>query len=196
MQMLEALQSAEAAGKAPPGSYDAAVGRLQSEFEYSGSPPGQSANEGFTGDWTADFKPVEAPWGGDDSNFRRGQHMAHSLAEDAMLREQLGHSYKLPKDHGIPEGVYAASDYPGLETALQRADTGMGPVGMAASYFSMNPKQQREWVRKNKEWAKTQRKMLGKGRIEGDEWRSFRRGMKGRGAKQRREAMRGFLRGI
>lgn len=200
--MIEALRKGEARERnpLPPGTADRYISQLRSEFEFSGSPPGQSANEGFTGDWT-NPDPTPAPWRGEydmPGNFERQQSMANSMAEDAMLREALGSERKRTKEDDV-EGVFALSRYPGVDYAIWGAESGLAPagLGMGASDFMGDPEDQRERAAKRKRWAKKQRELLGMDRrIGGDEWKSFRRGMKGRGAKQRRQAMRSFLRGI
>ena len=127
MEMLESVQQAEAAGKAPPGTYEQVLGQVESEFEYSGSPPGRSANDGFTGDWTG-ADPVRAPYRGEHDmpgNWERGQSMANSMAEDAMLREALGSKRKRTEDDYL-EGQFPLAKYPGIENTIDVAAAGMG----------------------------------------------------------------------
>ena len=192
MEMLEAVQDAEAKGKLPPGSYDQAVGQMESEFERSGSPPGRSGNDGFTGR-IGNPDPVRAPWRGEHDmpgNFERGQHMANSMANDAMLRELMGSSRKRTEEDG-PAGTYALARYPGLENAIAGAEMGMAPAG-SGSGMPATPGS----VAERKRWARIQRMKLGMDRAIGrGEHRGFQRAMKGRGAKQRREAFKHFVRG-
>jgi hypothetical protein len=187
MQMLEAIQKLEAAGKLPPGSYDSAVSDMRYSSEYSGEAMGQSANDGFTGA-IGNPDPIRAPWRGEydmPGNFERRQHMANSMANDAMLRELM--SYSRPRGQNEREGTYALSRYPGIEHAINTAAAGVDVRGGL-----MTP----ESVKERQGWAAEQARLLGMDRRIGrDEWQGFRRATKGRGAKQRRQAFKGFLRG-
>lgn len=193
MEMLNSIQEAEAAGKLPPGSYERALGEAEHEFERSGSPPGRSANEGFTGR-IGNPDPVRAPWRGEydmPGNFERSQHMANSMANDAMLRELMG-SKRARTEADDVEGAFALSRYPGIESVIWGAEAGMGPVGAGAgSGQAMTP----ESAAERKRWARKQRELLGMDRRIGiGEMRGFRRGTKGMGAREKRQAFRRFLR--
>lgn len=196
MEMLEAVQRAEASGKAPVGSSDRYLGEMEAEFEYSGRPPGRSANEGFTGR-IGNPDPVRAPWRGEydmPGNFERSQHMADSMANDAMLRELLG-SRRARTEADDVEGTFAAARYPGLEYAINVAASGSGPPGSTAGIF-MSPQQARAYADERKRWAAKQRELVGMDRQIGRrEWGGFRRGTKGMGAREKRQAFKRFLRG-
>lgn len=190
MEMLQAVQEAEAAGKMPPGSYERALGEAEYEFERSGSPPGRSANEGFTGR-IGNPKPTKAPWRGEydmPGNFERQQHMANSMANDAMLRELMGSSRKRTEADDVP-GTFALARYPGIEHAIAVAETGQAPTGMMPDHRPESAAYRRAWARK-------QRELLGMDRrIGAREMRGFRRGTKGMGAREKRQAFKRFLRG-
>lgn len=195
MEMLDAVQKAEAAGKLPPGSAQAARDQMESEFEYSGRSVGRSANQGFTGA-IGNPDPVRAPWRGEydmPGNFERQQHMANSMANDAMLRELLGSERRRTEEDDV-EGTFALSRYPGIESAIAGAEGGMAPAGMMPDMGSAKDKYMA--AEKRRRWARKQRELLGMDRRIGrGEWKSFRRGMKGRGAREKLKAFRGFLGG-
>lgn len=198
MASIDALQKMEAQGKTPPGSTEAALQGLRNRFEFSGKSVGDSANEGFTGRWTGE-EPVRAPWRGEydmPGNFERSQNMADSLAEDAMLRESMKYSYRLPKGDETPPGTYALARYPGIEHDIWAQEAGFAPKGMQNPMYR-SPQQQQAEMAGRKRWAEHQRKLLGMGRpIDAREWRKFNRGMKGSGAKERSRAFRRFLAGF
>lgn len=151
MEMLEGL---------PPEQLQGALQQLESQSEYGGG-IGRSANEGFTGRWD-NPDPIRAPWAGEHDmpgNWERGQSMANSLAEDAMLRETGRSSRKRTKEDA-PEGTYALSRYPGIDYAVSVAETGVGPMGGIGG-IGMSPDARRESARKRKEWAAWQRHLAG-----------------------------------
>jgi hypothetical protein len=191
MDMLESIQEAEAAKKMPPGSHDRALAEVEYQFEGSGSPPGRSANQGFTGR-IGNPDPVRAPWRGErdlPGNFERSQHMADSMANDAMLREVLGYKRGRTEDDDV-EGTFALARYPGIESAIWGAEAGLAPRGYSGG--GLSPEQQGAQRR----WARKQREILGMDRRIGrEEHRGFQRAMKGQGAKQRAAAFRRFLGG-
>ena len=179
----EAAARAQAAGKmpppAPPHPDDVAA-----QFRDQQRDIGASATEGFSGQ-IGNPDAIEAPWG-DDSNFRRRQHMANSMANDALLGTLLGSKRGRTNEDG-PEGTYAMTDYPGLKHAIDTAASGVDVRGGL-----MTP----ESVEERKRWAAEQARRLGMDRrIGSDEWKNYRRGTQGMGAKQRRQAFKGFLRG-
>lgn len=157
MEMLDAVQGAESSGKAPPGSYDRALGQIRDEYEWGGG--GQSANEGFTG-MIGNPEPFGLP-GGNDSNFRRKQHMANSMANDAMLREMMGSSRRRTEEDG-PDATYALADYPQLGFATDVAKSGIGPTGSMAEIF-MSPHEQVDYANQRRDWGYRQEAKFGRG---------------------------------
>lgn len=184
--ILEALEKLEAAEKVPPGTTEAKMRELQDQYGGAMPTAGTSANEGYSGFWTGE-DPIEAPWG-NDPNFRRRQSMANSMAEDAMLREMLGSRRARTKDDKV-EGTFAAAWYPGIDMAIWRAESGLGPVGTRGQ---MTP----EMTEAYKRWGAQQREYLGMPRrIGGKEWDRYRTATKGMGARERRQAFRQFTGG-
>lgn len=182
-QWREAAARAQAAGKVPPPA-PPHPDEIAEQFRVESRDAGASATEGFSGRFGSP-DPIPAPWG-DDSNYERRQRMADSMANDAMLGILMGSKRSRTKEDG-PGGTYALSDYPGLKHAIDVAASGVDVRGGL-----MTP----ESAAERKRWAAEQSRRLGMDRRIGrDEWGGFRRATKGRGAKQRRAAFQGFLRG-
>ena len=78
-----------------------------------------------------------------------------------MLRGLLGSSRDRRRNE--PEGSYTTVRYPGIDAALWSAESGFGAPGFGTAYTRMTPEQQKEWERKNKQWAARQREILGMG---------------------------------
>lgn len=191
-QILQALEEAEAKGKIPRGSTEAKMAEFASEYEYGGG--GTSANEGFTGR-IGNPDPVQAPWSSTPgfSNFERRQHMADSMANDAMLRELM--KYRRARTEQDPaDGQYALARYPYLGHAMGAARGGMGGVGQMMP-AGLTPDAAREYTNRRKQWAKEQAELLGMGGApESGEVRGFNRAAGGMGARERSAAFRQFLR--
>jgi len=191
MEMIEALQEGEARERnpLPPGTAQRFIDQMESDFEFSGSPPGRSANQGFTGR-IGNPDPVRAPWRGEydmPGNFERQQHTADSMANDAMLREVLGSERRRTEEDYL-EGTFPLAKYPGVEHAIGVAEAGMQPAGGGGGIMTPESAEER------RRWARRARELLGMDRrITGREHRGFRRGTKGMGAKQKRAAFRQFL---
>ncbi len=190
MEMMDAIQQAEAQGKLPPGSSERRLQELQAQFEFGGGGTGRSANEGFTGR-IGNPDAVRAPWRGEydmPGNWERGQKMSDSMANDAMLGKLLG--YKRKRGEGEPEGSMVLANYPGAEMDIARTEKGFGSWGHAANF--MDPQERMALQEKAKKWAQYQRELLGTDTEGADEYRGRRRaehGLKGR------DRMRYLMRG-
>jgi len=188
-EMLENLRELEARGKVPAGTTESQMSALEGKYERGGD-YGSSANQGFTG-FIGNPEPTRAPWRGEydmPGNFERGQHMANSMANDAMLRELLGYSRKRTEADDV-EGTFALARYPGLEFAISVAESGQMPAGMMPDFRPERAAERQEWGRKQRELAGMDR------RIGAREARGFNRGTRGMGAREKRAAFRRFLRG-
>lgn len=158
MEMLDAVQRAEAAGKLPPGSYDQRLQQLESEYEYN-LPQGQRGEQGFSGR-IGNPDPVRAPYRGEhdrSGNFERRQTMADSMANDAMLGRLLG--YKRKREEGEPEGSMVLANYPGAEMDIARVEQGYGSWGHAANF--MDSQERMALQEKAKKWGQYQRELHG-----------------------------------
>ena len=173
MEMLDAIQQAEARGKLPPGSSQRRLQDLEAQFEYGGGGTGQSANEGFTGR-IGNPDAIRAPWAGEydmPGNWERGQKMADSLANDAMLGRLLGYKRKRREDE--PEGSMALANYPGAEMDIARVERGFGSWGHAANF--MDPQERMALQEKAKRWGQYARERIGIDRESPGDFRQRRR---------------------
>jgi hypothetical protein len=190
--ILQALEKAEMQKKVPPGTTEAKLHELSTQYEYGNE--GTSANRGFTGR-IGNPDPIQAPWSAtpDFSNFERRQHMADSMANDALLRELMG--YRRARTEEDPgEGQYALARYPYLGHAMGAARGGMGGVGQLAP-MGMSPDAAREYTSGRRQWAEDQAALLGLAPARDiGERMGFSRAMKGAGARERSAAFRQFLR--
>jgi hypothetical protein len=193
----QAASRAAAEGKAPPPAPphpEEVMQQLRTQSEFN--PENPSSNDGFMGR-IGNPDPIPAPWRGEfdmPGNFERKQHMADSMANDAMLRE-LGRSRRQRTEEDGPEGAYALAPYPGLEFALMGAEAGLAPVGSMPA-MGGSPMENMRLSEKRKAWAKQQKKLIGRGSFDAEEYQELRRAMKGRGAKQRRQASRSYMMGV
>lgn len=189
MEMLDAMQRAEAAGKLPAGSTQRRLQELESEYEYN-LPQGRRGEQGFSGR-IGNPDPVRAPWRGENDmsgNFERRQGMADSMANDAMLGRLLGYKRKRGEDE--PEGSMVLANYPGSEMDITRAEKGFGSWGHAANF--MDPQERQALEAKAKKWGQYQRELLGTDTEGADEYRGRRRAEHGmRGRDRMRYMMRG-----
>ena len=180
MEMLDAMQRAEASGKLPPGSTQRRLQELESEYEYN-LPQGQRGEQGFSGR-IGNPDPVRAPWRGEydrSGNFERRQTMANSMANDVALGRELSYSRK--REEGEPEGSMVLANYPGAAMDIARVEQGFGSWGHAANF--MDPQERMELQEKAKKWGEYQRKLLGIDTEGADEYRGRRqaeRGLRGR----------------
>ena len=115
--------------------------------------------EGFTG-YIGNPKAEKAPWQGEydmPGNYGRRQNMANSMANDAMLRNELSYTRKREADE--PEGSFALSRYPGVEQHINFIEQGFGSWGHASNF--MDSQELQALRAKATEWAEYQRGLLG-----------------------------------
>jgi len=152
MEMLESL---------PPEMRQQGIQSLQSQSEYSMPGERTGVSSGYTGRFD-NPDPIRAPWAGEHDmpgNFKRGQSMANSMAEDAAIREALGGGRR-KREEGEAEGYYTDYMFPGARGQEFAVGMGGGHMGSGAG-VGLSPEQQRRARAQEQEFARQQRMRWG-----------------------------------
>ena len=94
---------------------------------------------------------------------RRTAAADSSLAEDMVLRNNLGSSRSKGENENIPSGSYAAADYPGLSYDIWNASTGNNPRGGMAGAIIPGSEEDLKLQELRRRWAANQQAMMPQG---------------------------------